>query len=1338
MASRERASSGFGYLSYLSSSSHGGNKKNFKDYHYQPGFESSATGNGGSASPSYTYEPSSYSNSHNITGGNSNSIYPNNHIHTQSNNNTYNARNKAGGGSNYKNGSSNPSSMQYKQSNTNPDGVNKGNIYLNNNRRSDNNNTLSNNINHAFAASKGNRESGASPLPGSNGTGLTSNTNGASLSSYYYEGTTTRNESNSNTNNSNTVNNYGNSSHTTNNNTNNKSNSSINSNSRYMSSYGKNHNHEGQFSASSSFSSSFPYLQQGSTGATEGRIERSADTRGSMSGAGFYSNVSNDETRAGNVGAVNGNLRNNSQIPRSTSTNGKNANNVVNIINPANNISVYPSSYNIGVEGVSNLGSGVGLARSTRPRSEYGYHKGGYFTGYANQQNTSSYLHSNAFSIGKEERDHSNKDSRLNRRNSHRGDMSRDRLLHRDDSLSSFSAAVGSASRFATKTRERMRPSSSIPAASAIKNRSNSLVGERGDIRGAYTFSTDQLGGAGVGGVGVSVASLHNFHNNLLKQENIQRGFAKNTGYDLGGTTTNIAQAACNLYRNHPSYSQSQLDSHQGPNSSGQETGTRHRSRSAMGSRLNNSNINVQYTTNEVNEIYSPTKKGSTTGKKYIRPKTPVQSTAPQQVGAETGNGTKGKDMNQNEKLKQQKMKKKSAAVGTVIVDHPNTPFYATPNSVDINTISNGDLPSDDRSKGSLESFVSDDNTIVTIMKDNKNDNTTDNRSNVATTTKQIANDAMTAEEVVVPTKSSLTESKQKNNEKEDKKRHRRNRSSSSSVSSTASQHSTSSSFSHDSELSANITIASVNGTNQNRERNMEKEKGGKSKETKKDNKTARKFKINPTNLQQQQQQFQHQQQQQCLPSQYIRSNAVEGGNMINKGQMNGNAIEKGIMYEGDQSVCHTYQNNFPRIPNVDEDPYSNVQRIGVSSVKGRRMYMEDEYRGVCNTELLFPPNSNTSLDSSYNSNSDNIHGKAFDQNPPVNIKTSFWAVFDGHAGGRCSKALASSVVAHCARDPEYYTNLSNAVIRGFHQANQEFLKKADKYLMNDGSTGTAALYRNGLLVVGNVGDSRCVLCSSGKAIPLSIDQKPNRPEEKKRIVSFGGKVVNCFGVHRVNGVLAVARAFGNRALRQVIRADAEVQQHILHEGDDFLILASDGLWDTMSNQECCDIVCRYANRMSLSAIAEILTTTSIRKGSMDNVTALVVDLRGLSVEAIERQQSEQMYSECAQQESRRKKSSNVENHMNVEGSHQNVGLGSNNMLNDIKKHAVTARSPTIGKEIEEEGFKQYLPLVHHREQLEQQEYHLNMLRENQESQITRPLTVMHSSVYEDNPSDLA
>lgn len=69
---------------------------------------------------------------------------------------------------------------------------------------------------------------------------------------------------------------------------------------------------------------------------------------------------------------------------------------------------------------------------------------------------------------------------------------------------------------------------------------------------------------------------------------------------------------------------------------------------------------------------------------------------------------------------------------------------------------------------------------------------------------------------------------------------------------------------------------------------------------------------------------------------------------------------------------------------------------------------------------------------------------------------------------------------------------------------------------MNEkGSTAITAFIRGGRIVVGNVGDSRAVLCSDGRAAPLSSDHKPNKPEERRRIQALGGRVVYSFGIPR-------------------------------------------------------------------------------------------------------------------------------------------------------------------------------------------------------------------------------
>lgn len=226
-----------------------------------------------------------------------------------------------------------------------------------------------------------------------------------------------------------------------------------------------------------------------------------------------------------------------------------------------------------------------------------------------------------------------------------------------------------------------------------------------------------------------------------------------------------------------------------------------------------------------------------------------------------------------------------------------------------------------------------------------------------------------------------------------------------------------------------------------------------------------------------------------------------------------------------------------------------------------------------------------------------------------TNVETHFFGLFDGHAGGRCSNYVAGSLPNVLAEDPSFFTNLPQALKRSFHTTNEQFLKVAEKMKYHDGSTGITAVVRDSKVLVANVGDCRALIISGGRPIQMSIDQKPTNPEEQKRITALGGTVVYCMGVARVNRVLAVSRAFGNRTLRSVIRPDAEMMQRELTKDDDYLVMASDGLWDVLKNKDVCDVCYSPFTQCNPQTIAEELVHAALQRGSMDNVTCIVVRL---------------------------------------------------------------------------------------------------------------------------------
>jgi serine/threonine protein phosphatase PrpC len=115
-----------------------------------------------------------------------------------------------------------------------------------------------------------------------------------------------------------------------------------------------------------------------------------------------------------------------------------------------------------------------------------------------------------------------------------------------------------------------------------------------------------------------------------------------------------------------------------------------------------------------------------------------------------------------------------------------------------------------------------------------------------------------------------------------------------------------------------------------------------------------------------------------------------------------------------------------------------------------------------------------------------------------------------------------------------------------------------------------------------------------------------DREDEKERIEKIGGRIIH-YGTWRVEGVLAVTRAIGDRRLKKYISAVPEIRTRPLQPGDDYLILASDGVWDVLSSQATVDIVntakdCREG--------AQKITDAAYNHHSMDNITSLVIDLR--------------------------------------------------------------------------------------------------------------------------------
>ncbi|RWR99550.1 uncharacterized protein B4U79_00489, partial [Dinothrombium tinctorium] len=266
--------------------------------------------------------------------------------------------------------------------------------------------------------------------------------------------------------------------------------------------------------------------------------------------------------------------------------------------------------------------------------------------------------------------------------------------------------------------------------------------------------------------------------------------------------------------------------------------------------------------------------------------------------------------------------------------------------------------------------------------------------------------------------------------------------------------------------------------------------------------------------------------------------------------------------------------------------------RVYADCCQGGRKYMEDCHCIAFQEKARSSPLSNDASDD--------------------RLQYAFFGVFDGHGGKEAALFTKDNLLRNIVSQRGFWSrddhSILSAIKHGFIATHYAMMKEVSKWPKTStglpstsGTTASVCFVMNNKYYIGHVGDSKIVLVKKREntwiAMPLTDDHKPDSPLERERILNAGGKIVNKSGIERVvwnrpkcghKGpirrsthfdeipFLAVARSLGDlwsyNSSRDIFivspEPDVSVVPILPHE-DKCIVLASDGLWNMLMEQEC-------------------------------------------------------------------------------------------------------------------------------------------------------------------------
>jgi protein phosphatase 1L len=218
--------------------------------------------------------------------------------------------------------------------------------------------------------------------------------------------------------------------------------------------------------------------------------------------------------------------------------------------------------------------------------------------------------------------------------------------------------------------------------------------------------------------------------------------------------------------------------------------------------------------------------------------------------------------------------------------------------------------------------------------------------------------------------------------------------------------------------------------------------------------------------------------------------------------------------------------------------------------------------------------------------------------------------IYDGHGGSRPAQIAAEMLTPGFLHALKMEKKKPETDRRKEVDLLRDAYIEVDHYVVKkQAETGTCAveLYIMGdRFIAANAGDSRAIIGTGDGTLVLTRDHKPDDTPERSRIEALGGKVV-VFGVPRVEGILAISRALGDKCLKPFVTPEPRIIEGLLGRENDRAVLACDGVWDVLTPDEVIRVARLHDDP---EAAAGHISKMARDAGSWDNITVIVLDLR--------------------------------------------------------------------------------------------------------------------------------